>query len=416
LDRRAFVKVAAAAGASWLTPLSQLLARQAEDKRGHEPAQSVILLWLGGGPSQLETFDPHPGTSIAAGTRAIATAVKDVQLATGFERLAEEMGSVSLVRSLVSKEGDHERGTYMVKTGYRPEAAVVHPSFGAVCCHELPVGKTEIPRHVSILPGQWPGRGGFLGEDFNAFLINDPAQKVPDVMRPVATQRDAQRVRDLDVVERAFARGRQARVEATLHRATVDRARTMMASEQLNAFDLAGEPARLREAYGDSAFGRGCLVARRLIEVGVRCVEVSLEGWDSHVNNHSIHQKLVAQLDPAFSALIRDLRERDLLHKTVVICMGEFGRTPQVNPLGGRDHWPNNFSMAIAGGVLRGGQVVGASDPEGKEIGPADPVSIADVHATVLSALGISLERVYTPPIGRPIKITEGRPIKALLG
>jgi uncharacterized protein (DUF1501 family) len=156
-------------------------------------------------------------------------------------------------------------------------------------------------------------------------------------------------------------------------------------------------------------------VARRLIEVGVRCVEVSLEGWDSHVNNHSIHQKLVAQLDPAFSALIRDLRERDLLRKTVVVCMGEFGRTPQVNLAGGRDHWPNNFSMAIAGGALRGGQVGGASDPEGKEIGPADPVTIADVHATVFRALGISLDRVYTPPIGRPIKITEGRPIQALL-
>src|SRR5262249_7606537 len=157
--------------------------------------------------------------------------------------------------------------------GYRPEAAVVHPSIGAVCCHELPVGKTELPRHVSILPGRWPGRGGFLGGGFDAFLMNDPSPKGPDLTRHRPGERHVQRVRDLEVVERAFARGRQARVESTLHRATVDRARTLMASEQLKAFDLAEEPARRREAYGDSAFGRGCLVARRLIEVGVRCVE-----------------------------------------------------------------------------------------------------------------------------------------------
>jgi uncharacterized protein (DUF1501 family) len=196
----------------------------------------------------------------------------------------------------------------------------------------------------------------------------------------------------------------------------MERARVMMASEQLKAFELTDEPARRREAYGNTPFGRACLVARRLIEVGVRCVEVTLDGWDSHVNNHSIHQKQVAQLDPAFSALMRDLRERDLLRKTVVLCMGEFGRTPRVNALGGRDHWPSNFSLAIAGGGIRGGQVIGASDPEGRETAPVNPVTIADVHATVLRAVGIPLDKVYTPPIGRPVKITQGQPIQALLG
>ena len=163
-DRRGFLKLA---GLSWLTPVGELLAQQAEKTR--EPAQSVILLWLGGGPSQLETFDPHPDKKIAGGTKAIATAAKGIQLAEGFEQLAGQMGSVALIRSMVSKEGDHERGTYMMKRGYRPDPTVEHPSIGAICCHELPVGKTEIPRHISILSGNWPSRGGFLGAEFDPF-------------------------------------------------------------------------------------------------------------------------------------------------------------------------------------------------------------------------------------------------------
>ncbi len=199
-NRREFLKLAGLAGGSWLTGVSQLLAIQAE--RTREPSQSIILLWLAGGPSQLETFDPHPGTAIAGGTSAIATCVKGIQLAAGFERLAEVMHSVSLVRSMVSKEGDHERGTYLMKTGYRPDPTVVHPSIGAICCHELPAGKTEIPRHISILPGQWPSRGGFLGDQYDAFKIGDPAEKLPDLTGLVPKERDSKRVSDLEVVER----------------------------------------------------------------------------------------------------------------------------------------------------------------------------------------------------------------------
>jgi uncharacterized protein (DUF1501 family) len=413
-DRRSFLKAAGLGGLSWLTPLGHLLARQAEQAGHREAAQSVILLWMGGGPSQLETFDPHPDTQIAAGTRAIPTALRGVQLAEGFEGLAAQMESISLVRSMVSKEGDHERGTYLVKTGFRPDPTVVHPSIGAVCCHELPAGKTEVPRHISILPNQWPGRGGYLGDEYDAFKTGDPANKVPDVTAHVPPERDQQRHRDLEVVEKAFAAGRRARVEATSHQATVQRARLMMTSEQLKAFDLTGEPAKLKEGYGDSPFGRACLAARRLIEVGVRCVEVTLDGWDSHANNHEIHKKLVAQLDPAFAALVRDLKERGLLRRTVVLCMGEFGRTPKVNPLAGRDHWPKGFSLAIAGGGVRGGQVIGATDPEGKK-DPVNPVEVADVHATVMTALGINPGKIYTSPIGRTVKLSEGRVIQGIL-
>jgi hypothetical protein len=410
IDRRRFLMLA---GMSWLTPVGRLLADQAE--RTRRPAQSIIMLWLDGGPSQLETFDPHPDTRIAAGTKAIATAVPGIQLAQGYEQLADQMGSVALIRSMVSKEGDHERGTYFMKTGYRPDPTVVHPSIGAICCHELPVGRTDIPRHISILTDKWPGRGGYLGGEFDAFQVGDPKGKLPDVTSQVPSPRDVARVQDLDVVERSFARGRRGRIETTLHRETMARARVMMSSEQLRAFDVSHEPAALLAEYGDNPFGRGCLAARRLIEVGVRCVEVTLGGWDTHVNNHEIHKSRAKVLDPAFAALLRDLARREWLDRTVVLCCGEFGRTPKVNPLGGRDHWPTGFSLAMAGGGIRGGLAIGQTDPEASK-DPVRPTTIEDVHATVLSALGLNPAKENTAPAtGRPIKLSAGRPIRELL-
>jgi uncharacterized protein (DUF1501 family) len=413
LTRRAALTSLGLAGLGWLTPLGTALARAAEKERS--PAKSVIVLWMGGGPSQLETFDPKPGTAIAAGTTAIPTAVKGVQLAAGLDRVAEQMGHVALVRSLWSKEGDHERGTYTLETGYRPDPTIVHPSLGAIVCHDLPGTGVEIPRHVSILPGQWPARGGILGAQRDAFKMYDPADKVPDVTPQVAAGRYERRLADLKVVEEGFAAGRACRVAETGDADTTARARRMMSSEQLRAFDVSREPLAVRREYGDTPFGRGCLAARRLLEVGVRCVEVTLDGWDSHANNHEITTRLKGVLDPAFAALLRDLSTRGTLQDTVVLCVGEFGRTPQVNPLGGRDHWPHNFTAALAGGGIRGGVVVGESDPDGgKE--PRDKVPVADLHATVLKALGIDWERTLRGPLGRTVRRSEGTPVAALLG
>ena len=376
----------------------------------------MILLWLGGGPSQLETFDPHPGEKIAGGTKAIATAAKEIKLASGFEQLADQMGSIALIRSMVSKEGDHERGTYMMKRGYRPDPTVEHPSIGAICCHELPVGNTEIPRHISILSGQWPSRGGFLGAEFDPFQADDPKGALPDVASGVTTVRDQARLADLEILERSFAVGRKHKVDASLHRETLARARVMMGSEQLKAFDVSTEPQSLRAEYGDSPFGRGCLAARRLIEVGVRCVEVTLDGWDTHVANHEVHRSKLKILDPAFAALLRDLKQRKLLERTIVVCCGEFGRTPKMNLTAGRDHWPSGFSLALAGGSIRGGTVLGATDPEGLK-DPVKPTQVEDVHATVLAALGLNpAKENVAPATSRPIKLSAGKPIRELLG
>jgi uncharacterized protein (DUF1501 family) len=411
-DRRGFLRLTSLAGLGWLTPVGHLLAAQAE--RSRAPARSIILLWLAGGPSQLETFDPHPGTKSAGGTRAIATAVKGLELAEGYGRLAEVMADVALVRSMVSKEGDHERGTYLLKTGYRPDATVEHPSIGAICCHELPVGTTEIPRHISILASQWPARGGFLGGDYDAFQADDPQSRLPDVTSFATPARDAARTGDLDVVERAFGRGRSRRLAATLHIDTIHRARALMTSQQLKAFDISAEPLAVLREYGETPFGRACLAARRLTEVGVRCIEVNLSGWDSHVNNHELHRKNAAILDPAFSALIRDLKRRGQLERTLVLCAGEFGRTPKINAFEGRDHWPVGFSVALAGGGIRGGRVIGATDPEGLK-DPAQPANVADLHATVLRAVGLDPTKENVSPIGRPIALSQGKPLEALL-
>jgi uncharacterized protein (DUF1501 family) len=190
----------------------------------------------------------------------------------------------------------------------------------------------------------------------------------------------------------------------------------MLNSEHARAFKIDDEPAALRSAYGDSDFGRACLVARRLVEIGVSVVEVAMAGFDTHEKNFAQVRNLATQLDPALAALIGDLAERDLLTSTVVLCLGEFGRTPKINPKDGRDHWPTGFSCLVGGGGLQSGRVVGATDPTGTETQPQNPVKIADLYATILRAVGIDPEHQVVTPIGRPMKYSEGTPIMELLG
>jgi hypothetical protein len=304
-----------------------------------------------------------------------------------------------------------------MKTGYRPNPTVVHPSVGAVVCHELSDSGIDIPRHISILPNQWPARGGYLGAQYDAFQVYDPHGPIQDVTPQVTQERLDQRMKDLSVVERAFERGRPVNLDAdtTLHQVTMARALKIMSSAQLAAFDVKQASASQRAAYGDTPFGRGCLAALRLIETGVRCVEVTLDGWDTHVNNHELQRKKVAVLDPAFAALIRDLKERNLLDSTVVLCGGEFGRTPKLNPLGGRDHWPYAFTVALAGGGIRGGTVLGSSDPEGEKKEPERPVRVEDIHATIQRSLGIDSKKELVTPVGRPLALSDGKVVRELL-
>ena len=416
-SRRTLLRGATAAGVSWLTPLADILAAEAEKVPKGKSAKSLILLWLGGAASQLDTFDPHPTTKIGGGVKSIDTAIKGVQFAAGLEQTASVMGDVSLIRSMVSREGDHERAFYNIKTGYRPDPTLIHPSIGAVTCHELPEAKIEIPTHVSILPNQWPARGGYFGAQFDAFQMYDPKGSIPDVKARVSDERMQKRLESLSVVEKAFAAGRLPNLdqEKTLHQLSIERARKMMTSEQLKAFDVSLATSSERDACGDTAFGRGCLAAVRLIQAGVRCVEVTLNGWDTHANNLEGQATQVKILDAAFASLIRDLKRYGLLSSTVVVCGGEFGRTPKINNLGGRDHWPHAFSMLVAGGGFAGGRVIGSTDPEGVKKEPEKPVFVEDLHATVLDLFGIDYAKELMTPVGRPMALSKGDVVEELV-
>ncbi len=424
-NRRTILKMAGLSGIGWLTPLATQLAR-AEEANPRAKAKALIVLWMEGAPSQLETFDPHPNTEIAAGSQARKTNVPGILLGEGLEQTAEQMDSISLVRAVTSKEGDHERAIYNVKTGFRPDPTLKHPAIGSVICHQVRNEHdqlVDIPRHVSILPGGFPARGGYLGDRFDAFKVFDPINPIPDVSARVDQRRQLSRIEKLKYADQQFLQGRANNqvVGDSLRHSNLDTALKMMSSEQLEAFDVSRVPRSERLAFGDTPFGRGCLAAIRLVEAGVRCVEITLAGWDTHANNHELQAGRINILDPAYANLIAELKKRDLLDSTMVICGGEFGRTPWVNPVGGRDHWPHGFTIAMAGGGIQGGRVVGETSPtpQRESDSPTDDLReshpIEDIHATVFEAMGIDFKQELETPIGRPMQVCEGQPISKLL-
>ncbi len=397
--------------------LPGMTARAAARRRDERP-KSLITLWMNGGMSQLETWDPHPEGPAGGEVTSIATSVGGLQISNLLPQMAEQMHSTTVIRSLTSLEGDHERGTFFVKTGYRLEPTLSYPALGAIAASELPDSNVEIPQHVSLAGENFWPVGGYLGNEWDAFRVFDPGRSQSNLHAGVTEIRQQRRLEGLGVLGRTFEQGRPRALDRTLHKDTVDRALTMMSSEQLKAFEIDGESAAVRAAYGDSSFGRGCLVARRLVEVGVRAVEVCLNGFDTHVNNHEGQRTNCEILDPAFATLLTELRDRDLLESTIVLCISEFGRTPQINPAGGRDHWPNWFSCVVAGGGFRQGLVIGTtpgSIPADQKIRPEDPVTVPELYATILHAMGIDWNREIVTPIGRPIRYASADPIGRLL-
>jgi len=424
--RRQLLQFLSACGLTLALP--GMTAKAAARRRDERP-KSLITLWMNGGMSQLETWDPHPGTASGGEVKDIATTAKDLRISDMLPQLAEQMHLCTLIRSLTSKEGDHERGMAFVKTGYRPEPTLKYPTLGAIAAHELPDPKIEIPQHVALAPGGFvTPEGGYLGNQWDAFRVFSPGDGLSNLRSYVSPARQADRLKGLSVVSQQFEHRRQFAAKRTLHQNTLDRALTMMTSEQLKAFELNDEPTTVRKAYGDTSFGRGCLVARRLVEVGVRSIEVNLSGFDTHVSNHDGHLTQTKILDPAIATLLTELRDRDLLDSTIVLCMSEFGRTPGINPAGGRDHWPNWFSCMIAGGGFREGTVVGSTPSElpkqsanmqmsagGKTSGPEDPILVPELYATIMAAMGIDARKEIMTPIGRPIRFADAVPSPRLL-
>lgn len=416
INRRQMLGVSAGMGLSFSLPALDLFAA---NQRGKERPISLITLWMDGGQSQLETWDPHPGGDIGGDVKSISTKMNGLKISNLLPNMAEQIHHLSVIRSLVSKEGDHERATAFVKTGYRPEPTTVYPALGAVIAEydeENPVQKMDIPRHVSLGGGQWPARGGYLGDRFDAFRVFNPGNNIQNMKARVKDKRQKTRLNNLEVLSNSFQMNRKLQTEKTLHQHSIERALAMMSSDQLEAFKIDKETDKTKKSYGDTQFGRGCLVARRLVETGVRAVEVSLSGHDSHANNHETQKARANDLDPAFAQLVADLVERDLYDSTIVLCISEFGRTPRINPVAGRDHWPTGFSCVIGGGGLKSGLLIGETDPEGVKKQPTDPITIQDLYATILEKIGIDYTVEKITPIGRPIMICEGTPIDRLLG
>jgi len=414
--RRDLLSVLSGLGVSFLLPGLDIRAAQ---RRGAERERTLVTLWMAGGQSQLESWDPHPGTKIGGPTRAIKTNISGLNVAELYPQMAERMSEVCLIRSLVSKEGDHERATYLLKTGFRPDQTIVHPSLGAILAHrydEEQQTDLDIPRFISIAPNQWPGRGGFLGDQYDAFKIYNPNDTLQNMQTRVKeTDRKARRLESLNIVDDAFS-ARRKQAEKTLHRDTLQRALKMMSTEQLQAFKINEEPAAVRKAYGENSFGQGCLVARRLVEQGVRAIEVTLDGFDTHADNFTGQNNRAKTVDPAFAMLLNDLKERHLLESTVILCIGEFGRTPNINALNGRDHWPTGFSAVIAGGGFKKGLVVGETDPTGAKREPGDPIEVQDLYATILDTFHVDYKKERMTPIGRPMPFSKGTKLERLLG
>ncbi len=405
LTRRCFLcrLTAATAGAMGLVNLLM-----AGSERMRRTGRSCILLWMGGGPSQFESFDPKPHAETGGGTRTIATAIPGVHVAEYWPRMAQWLDRVTLVRSMVAREANHQRATYHMHTGHLPASGVTHPSLGSIVISRAAPENADLPQFVSI--GGPTHGAGLFGAEYDPFVIPDATKKPANIRPAVPTARMRRRL--------ALLRGyRAAREQSNAdiafedHAAVQDRALKLLASPRVSAFDIEQEPEAVRERYGRSRFGLGCLLARRLVEAGVTFVEVRTTGWDTHRDNFTITPKLAALTDPAFAALLQDLRERDLWQQTLVIWIGEFGRTPRINPRGGRDHWPQAFCAVLAGGGAPEGAVIGRTSDDGSEVVDR-PVSIPDLFATVCKVFGIDPDEEYRSPLGQPIKLVDdGKPI-----
>jgi hypothetical protein len=424
MTRRHFLEHLAGA-AAMVTPAmaftNSLLANAPELKRRHKAA---ILLWMGGGPSTIDLWDLKPGATTGGQFSPIATSADGVQICEHLPMMAKQMHQMSIVRSMSTREADHGRGRYYMHTGYVPNPTIEHPSYGSVIAHELwdqVKDHLEIPPFVSVDGGtEGPG---FLGMTWAPFVVGSSGD-VRNLHMQMEVHRIALRQQMLRGLETQFAaqvagnpRDAESRGGlATDHIKVVEKTWNLMTSKQMDAFKVNLEPQAVRDRYGNTGFGRGCLMARRLIDTGVPFVEVDLGGWDNHGGIFPIlqNQKL-PELDQAMSALVEDLVQRGLYDDTAVIWMGEFGRTPRINGGAGRDHWARSWSVVVGGAGFKRGITVGQTNFDGTEV-ESEAYTSQDLMASVLKSLGISLETTFTSKSGRPMKIANsGKVIKELL-
>ena len=386
--------------------LQTLKANQEELKKN---GKSAILLWMGGGPSTMDIWDLKPDAATGGPFRPIGT-TGDVQICEHMPLMAKQMHNMAIIRSMSTREADHMRGRYYMHTGYVPSPSMEHPSYGSVLSHQLRRDDIEIPQFVTVGGGSMGA--GFLGAQHNPFSVNSDG-RIRNLDLKV-DERLIQRAYALDLIENNFInqkRGSLAKDHQSLLRQTFN----LLTSKQMEAFKVASEPEAVKERYGDNGFGKGCLMARRLVEVGVPFIEVNLGGWDNHQNIHAtLKDNKLPVLDQGMSALVEDLEQRELLKDTAIIWLGEFSRTPRINGNAGRDHWARSWSVVVGGAGMNGGIAVGATNDDGTKV-ITDPYTSQDIMASVCKALGISLSTTFTSNSGRPMKIANsGKIIKEL--
>lgn len=406
LSRRDLLKLSAA-GVTGLSMSGwmKVLANQAAASSAR--TKSCILLWMDGGPSHIDTFDPKPGSPTGGEFKPVKTNVPGIEISEHFPNVAQLMNHGVILRGMSTPEGAHGRAKYYMHTGYREgQGGITYPSIGSLASAEL--GKPDYPMPNFVAIGNRGYGAGFLGARHQPLIVSDPARGVENLKPAIGEGQFDSRVGLLEEMEQAFYRNYQAGLGQD-HKTTYQRAVTLMKSKEGKAFDLSQEPSSSRSAYGSSKFGEGCLLARRLVEVGVSFVEVTLGGWDTHQDNFERVKSLSRQVDPAMGALVKDLKERGLLDSTLVIWMGEFGRTPKINARGpkpGRDHYPRAWNALMFGGGLKGGQVIGKTDEQGATV-VDEKISGLDYMATVCKTLGINYTKQNNGPGNRPIRIVD---------
>ena len=381
-------------------------------------ARNVIYLYMTGGMSHLDTFDPKENKDVMGTTEVIKTNADGIRLSDNLPLLARQADKLAIVRSMASTQGAHEQGRYYMRTSYTLRSSIRHPSMGAWLQKLQDRGNPSLPGSVMIgNDSRHPG-AGFFEAKFSPLMVNSPEDGVGNIRMNPAFDSEASFNSHLDIsrkLDQKFAEKynlKKVRAYSDMY----DDAVKMMKSEELVAFNLDEEPAELRKQYGKDRFGQGCLLARRLVEHGIRFVEVTFGNWDTHNANFTKVPELCDELDAALSALLADLESRGMLDDTLVVLATEFGRTPEVNANDGRDHHPKAFSCALAGGGIRGGQVYGATDERGFAIAEK-AVTIPDFNATIAYALGLPLDQVLYSPSKRPFTVADkGRPVTELFG
>jgi hypothetical protein len=380
-------------------------------------ARNVIYLYMTGGMSHLDTWDPKPESDVMGLTQTINTKVDGIRLSENLPLLARQTDKMAILRGMNSTQGAHEQGNYFMHTSYTQRSSIRHPSMGAWLQKFQDRGNPTLPGSVMIgNDSRHPG-AGFFESRFSPLMINDPASGINNV-RPLdwfTEERFSSRLNVAKQLDRKFAETYDVK-NVRAYSDMYDDAVKMMKSDELKAFDLDAEPVALRAKYGKDRFGQGCLLARRLVEHGVRHVEVSFGSWDTHNANFTRVPELCDELDSAMSTLLSDLEARGMLNETLVVLATEFGRTPEINSNDGRDHHPSGFSCVLAGGGIRGGQVYGATDEKGDKVTEGS-TTIPDLNATIGYALGLPLDQVLYSPSKRPFTVADkGKPLTQIFG